>query len=254
MVPFNCLFGGPFDSDHCDTVPYQTVEAGRLKLADIVQNPPMLPASISRIDIEPPDRGSCRVPQDLDREVLTQHVGSYLRPAARRCSSARNSWQLIPIALAIISAGLSLGPCTKPLAASRAIIVGTTDGTGGRGGFGSAFSIRAIRDLRLVCMAHCRRVAAQTWPSLQRAVLRPRRSGGLGDSAAPQPTSGVYRSHRGLDPVMALRMAAPSLPIAAAGVHEGCQRNSVYQFCAWRPSPQAVEAAGRSFSSAMLCG
>ena len=30
--------------------------------------------------------------------------------------------------------------------------MGTTDGTRGRGGFGIAFSIRAIRDLSLVCI------------------------------------------------------------------------------------------------------
>jgi hypothetical protein len=58
---------------------------------------------------------------------------------ARRCSSARNSWQLIPIALAVISARLSLGPRTKPMASSRAAIKGAGDGTGTGGGFGIAF-------------------------------------------------------------------------------------------------------------------
>jgi hypothetical protein len=143
-----------------------------------------------------------------------------------RPMSARSSWHVIPSARAVISARLSLGPSTKPIAASRAAIKGARDGRGGRGGFGIAFSIRAIRDLRLLFMAHCRRVAAQTCAPLQRVAIRPRRNGGRDDSAEPQPPSDIYRSHTALDPAMALRMAAPSLPSAAAGVPEECQRNS----------------------------
>ena len=39
-------------------------------------------------------------------------------------------------------------------------------GLGARGGFGIAFSFRAIRDLRLLFMAHCGRVAAACYLKL----------------------------------------------------------------------------------------
>jgi len=75
------------------------------------------------------------------------------RPASSH-SFARNSWALIPIARAVVSARLSLGPRSMPMAASREASKSAGDwpGTAGAGNLRIAFSSTANRDLSLDCI------------------------------------------------------------------------------------------------------
>jgi hypothetical protein len=102
----------------------------------------------------------CLATDHSERAALRPDIGSYERPA-RRWNSARSSRTLIPIALAVVSARLSLGPRSIPIAASREASNSAADSAGatGAGNLGIDFSIRAIRDLSLVCIFQAGRSA-----------------------------------------------------------------------------------------------
>ena len=74
---------------------------------------------------------------------------------ARRQSSARNSRTLIPMARAVVSARLSLGPRSTPQAASQEAskTAGDSPDTVGLSTLAIAFSTRSIRDLSVLCMS-----------------------------------------------------------------------------------------------------
>ena len=85
--------------------------------------------------------------------AISPDIGSYALPASSS-SFARNSLALIPIARAVVSARLSLGPRSIPMAASREASksAGDSHGTAGGATFRMAFSSRANRDLSLDCI------------------------------------------------------------------------------------------------------
>src|ERR1035437_5258904 len=84
--------------------------------------------------------------------AISPNIGSYALPASTH-SFARNSLTVIPMARAVVSARLSLGPRSIPMAASREASksAGDCSSTGG-GSFRIAFSSIANRDLSLDCI------------------------------------------------------------------------------------------------------
>jgi hypothetical protein len=87
--------------------------------------------------------------RDSERAALRPDIGSYALPASTH-SFARNSLTVIPIARAVVSAKLSLGPRSIPMAASRAASksAGGWPNTVGAGGSRPGARLRRSRQTR----------------------------------------------------------------------------------------------------------
>jgi hypothetical protein len=91
----------------------------------------------------------------FERYVVLSVASEGYEPPANSSSFARNSLTVIPIARAVVSARLSLGPRSTPIAASREASrsAGDSHGTAGGATLRIAFSSRANRDLSLDCIS-----------------------------------------------------------------------------------------------------
>ena len=173
------------------------------------------------------------------RYSLLSEVPDVYEPPASSHSFARNSLASIPMARAVVSARLSLGPRSMPIAASREASKSAGDGPGtaGGGSFRNAFSSVANRDLSFDCIP-------RSAPSILRdgrsptARLFPHLIDNLkGDAARSVQAPRQRRAARSSLPRRRTnrwsRAPTPSLPSTELRAFGFASRGSPYPFSAW---------------------